>query len=103
MSKEKTGAAKKEYFRKKKKKITKERKEYFERKRVEAAEAKGLHATQNIQKPDIKKTPEEKMPLNKYIAHSGVCSRRDAVDIIKTGKVKGKLLLNPAIKSQLAT
>jgi len=28
------------------------------------------------------------MPLNKYIAHSGICSRRDAVDIIKGGKVK---------------
>jgi 23S rRNA pseudouridine2605 synthase len=28
------------------------------------------------------------MPLNKYIAHSGVCSRRDAVDLIKSNKVK---------------
>ena len=88
MSKEKTGAAKKEYFRQEKKKITKERKEYFEKKRAEAAKAKGHHSSESFQKPVTAKAVEEKMPLNKYIAHSGVCSRRDAVDIIKSGKVK---------------
>jgi 23S rRNA pseudouridine2605 synthase len=88
MSKEKSGAAKKEYFRQEKKKITKERKEYFEKKRAEAAQGKGLRANENSQRTTITKTVEEKMPLNKYIAHSGVCSRRDAVDIIKSGKVK---------------
>lgn len=88
MSKEKTGAAKKEYFRQEKKKITKERKEYFENKRAEAALAKGYPDHKTVQKPTITKTVEEKMPLNKYIAHSGVCSRRDAVDVIKSGKVK---------------
>jgi 23S rRNA pseudouridine2605 synthase len=30
----------------------------------------------------------EQMPLNKYLAHCGVASRRDAVDIIISGKVK---------------
>jgi len=88
MSKEKTGAAKKEYFRQEKKKITKERKEYFEAKRAEVAKSKGLSPHESFQRPSITKTVEEKMPLNKYIAHSGVCSRRDAVDIIKSGKVK---------------
>src|SRR6478672_4784241 len=88
MSKEKSGAAKKEYFRQEKKKITKERKEYFEKKRAEAAQGKGLRPNENSQRATITKTVEEKMPLNKYIAHSGVCSRRDAVDIIKSGKVK---------------
>ncbi|MFT3932993.1 MAG: pseudouridine synthase [Chitinophagaceae bacterium] len=28
------------------------------------------------------------MPLNKYVAHSGVCSRRDAADFIRKGEVK---------------
>ncbi|MEP7110358.1 MAG: pseudouridine synthase [Ferruginibacter sp.] len=28
------------------------------------------------------------MPLNKFLAHCGVCSRRDAVSLIKEGKVK---------------
>lgn len=88
MSKEKTGAAKKEHFRQEKKKITKERKEYFENKRAEAAAAKGYTDNKSSQGPTITKTVEEKMPLNKYIAHSGVCSRRDAVDVIKSGKVK---------------
>lgn len=87
MSKEKTGAAKKEFFRQEKKKITKERKEYFEKKRAEAAQAKGF-SNERFQKPEVTKTVAEKMPLNKYISHSGICSRRDAVDIIKGGKVK---------------
>ena len=45
-------------------------------------------------------TTDELMPLNKYIAHSGVCSRRDAVDLIKGGKVKvnGELILEPGHK-----
>jgi 23S rRNA pseudouridine2605 synthase len=40
------------------------------------------------------------MPLNKYLAHCGVCSRRDAVMIIKEGKVKvnGSLITEPAFK-----
>jgi 23S rRNA pseudouridine2605 synthase len=88
MSKEKTGAAKKEYFRQEKKKITKERKEYFEKKRAEEALAKGYTTNKKSDKATLTKTVEEKMPLNKYIAHSGVCSRRDAVDVIKSGKVK---------------
>ncbi len=38
------------------------------------------------------------MRLNKYLAHSGICSRRQAVDIIKSGKVRvnGTVETNPA-------
>ncbi len=45
---------------------------------------------------------EEKMPLNKYIAHCGICSRRDAVDLIKSGKVlvNGKPVNEPGYKVQ---
>lgn len=81
------GSVKKEQIRQEKKKITKERKEFFEKKR---AEAHSLPA-QKAEGPKpvmIKREVEEKMPLNKYIAHAGVCSRRDAVDVIKSGKVK---------------
>ena len=28
------------------------------------------------------------MPLNKYVAHSGICSRRDAADLVRNGEVK---------------
>jgi len=44
--------------------------------------------------------PEGKMPLNKYIAHCDVCSRRDAVALIKEGKVKvnGETITEPGYK-----
>lgn len=41
-----------------------------------------------------------KMPLNKYIAHCGICSRREAVDLIKKGLIKlnDKVVLEPGTK-----
>lgn len=39
-------------------------------------------------KPVKDNTPAGVMPLNKYLAHCGVCSRRDAVELIAAGKVK---------------
>ena len=41
-----------------------------------------------------------KYRLNKYIAHSGVCSRRKAADLVKAGKIKvnGEVEINPAIE-----
>ena len=51
--------------------------------------------------------PEEKeingpMTLNKYIAHSGQCSRRDAAEFVKQGKVRvnGELILEPGYRVQ---
>ena len=43
---------------------------------------------------------EEEMPLNKYIAYCGVCSRRDAVPLIKSGKisVEGEVCKEPGFK-----
>jgi 23S rRNA pseudouridine2605 synthase len=40
------------------------------------------------------------MPLNKYMAHCGVCSRREAVELITGGKVKvnGKVATEPGYK-----
>ncbi len=40
------------------------------------------------------------MPLNKFMAHCGVCSRRDAVALITTGKVKinGTVATEPGYK-----
>jgi len=42
------------------------------------------------------------MPLNKFMAHCGVCSRRDAVEYITTGKVKvnGVVVKEPGYKVQ---
>jgi 23S rRNA pseudouridine2605 synthase len=49
-------------------------------------------------KADAAAAPD--MPLNKFLAHCGVCSRRDAVDLIKEGKVKvnGTVIKEPAFK-----
>jgi 23S rRNA pseudouridine2605 synthase len=53
----------------------------------------------------LKKTVEPKidqnhMPLNKYIAQAGICSRRNAVELIKDGhvKVSGKVVREPGFK-----
>ena len=44
--------------------------------------------------------PRLEMPLNKFIAHSGECSRRDAAGLVKQGKVKvnGELVLDPGYR-----
>ena len=45
-------------------------------------------------------TTGETLPLNKYIAHGGICSRRDAADLIRIGKVSvnGKVVTEPGTK-----
>jgi 23S rRNA pseudouridine2605 synthase len=47
-------------------------------------------------------TPTGVMPLNKFMAHCGVCSRRDAVEFISAGKVKvnGEVVKEPGYKVQ---
>lgn len=46
------------------------------------------------------KSETELMPLNKFIAHAGVCGRREAADLVKTGKVtvNGDLVYEPGLK-----
>ncbi len=46
--------------------------------------------------------PRLEMPLNKYIAHSGECSRRDAAELVRAGKVKvnAELVLDPGYRVQ---
>src|ERR1700757_4508056 len=50
-------------------------------------------------KPKTESRPGE-MPLNKFLAHCGVTSRRDAVSVIKEGKIKvnNTVVLEPAFK-----
>lgn len=125
----KKGSALKEQIRQEKKKVTKERKEFFEAKRKEKAErynresgienkAPGARGRQpGTQKEEVK--PQHKtttgttsvsksqdpsqMPLNKFLSHSGVSSRRDAAELIKAGKVSvnGQIITEPGHKVSL--
>ncbi len=92
----KKNSAIKEEFRQEKKKFKKERSEAIEKKKIE----KRALSIDKKNKPDnrsessdhqpvltIRKV-DKSMPLNKYVAHCGVCSRRDAVPLIKEGKIK---------------
>ncbi|MDP4259382.1 MAG: pseudouridine synthase [Bacteroidota bacterium] len=42
----------------------------------------------------------DQLPLNKYIAHGGICSRRDAAELIRQGKVQvnGQFVTEPGTK-----
>jgi 23S rRNA pseudouridine2605 synthase len=55
--------------------------------------------TTNKPEPEAVK-PTGSMPLNKFIAHAGICSRRDAVEIVKSGKVvvNGTKIMEPGHK-----
>lgn len=107
------GAQKKERIRQEKKQARKETKEYFEKKKAEERALKTGYrqprpelvkgkAPLTVKKADPAKPakPGAEMPLNKYIAHSGICSRRDAADLVKQGKVtvNGQPMLEPGFK-----
>ena len=55
-----------------------------------------------IEEPDIDLPSNQLMTLNKYIAHSGECSRREAGELVKQGKVKvnGELVMDPGYRVQ---
>jgi len=56
----------------------------------------------SISKTETERTPLYPMRLNKFIAHSGICSRRTAAEYVKAGDVKlnGKVETNPAVLVQ---
>lgn len=93
--KKKSNAAIKEGFKQEKRKYKKERAAFFKQKKKEQRS--------NIEAPKIlrdKPAAAEQMPLNKFLAHGGVCSRRDAAALVKEGKVKinGKVINEPGYK-----
>jgi 23S rRNA pseudouridine2605 synthase len=62
----------------------------------------GASKSQTTAKPETQNHKQETgaMPLNKFIAHAGICSRRDAADMVKAGKVvvNGEKILEPGHK-----
>ena len=88
-AKKKSNAAIKEQFKQEKRKWKKEREEFFEKKKRSAAGSRDPGVRSQSQAPDSAlRTENSLMPLNKFIAHCGVCSRRDAAEMVKLGKVK---------------
>jgi 23S rRNA pseudouridine2605 synthase len=55
---------------------------------------------QAIPKSTIGQQSSELMPLNKFIAHAGVCGRREAAELVKEGKVvvNGDKIFEPGYK-----
>ncbi|WP_028787447.1 pseudouridine synthase [Terrimonas ferruginea] len=84
----KSNAAIKEEFKQEKRKYKKERAEFFEKKKAEErgleSKQKGIVTKAAIPRPAL--TGE--MPLNKYVAHAGICGRREAAELVKEGKVQ---------------
>jgi 23S rRNA pseudouridine2605 synthase len=86
----------KEEIRQEKRKVKKQRSDQIEfkkqTKRAQAAIGDQSTGTNQVKpgpvKPSIVKKPTEQMPLNKYIAHCGICARRDAALLVRDGKVR---------------
>ncbi len=109
---QKTNAQKKEEFRQEKKKARVEKNEYFAKKK---AEEKSFRPQETRNKTGSSKSGAQtpalpitfkrenttgEMPLNKYLAHCDVCSRREAAEVIKKGTVlvNGKVVTEPGHK-----
>ncbi len=119
-TKKKSNAAIKEQFRQEKRKLKKEREEYFDKKRNESkfgslqqtalsprAQPRGSiqHPASSIVTPSAaegqQRAPSNQlMPLNKFIAHAGICGRREAAELVKKGivKVNGETISEPGHK-----
>ena len=105
----KSNSAIKEEFRQEKKKFKKERSDAIDKKKIEKRAASAADrslisvnrsASSELRPAMTVRKQDKTMPLNKYVAHCGVCSRRDAVELIKDGKVKVNetVILEPGFK-----
>jgi 23S rRNA pseudouridine2605 synthase len=112
--KKKSNAALKEQFKQEKRQWKKEREEFFDKKRIESrVRSQESFGRQRLAAGDAGIKPPQSsipkpltpaiMPLNKFIAHCGICSRRDAAEMVKLGKVKvnGQPVTEPGFKVSL--
>jgi 23S rRNA pseudouridine2605 synthase len=123
-SSKRSNAAIKEQFKQEKRKIKKEREAFFEEKKRAARgpvdntrvagrgarpgndpkQGTGRGKRDNGPLPGGQESfpnePTGLMPLNKFIAHSGICARREAAELVKKGlvKVNGELVTEPGHK-----
>ncbi|MEI9942792.1 MAG: pseudouridine synthase [Chitinophagaceae bacterium] len=103
-AKKKSNAAIKEQFKQEKRKWKKEREEYFDKKKAESRPQNAENGNRSPATGHPASHPRtqtaELMPLNKFIAHAGVCARRDAAEMVKKGlvKVNNELITEPGHK-----
>jgi 23S rRNA pseudouridine2605 synthase len=76
------------------------RQKYPQENRNKELENRGTQSTTNKKLQTTNAASFDEMPLNKFIAHCGVGSRRDAVPLIKEGKitVNGNVVTEPGFK-----
>jgi 23S rRNA pseudouridine2605 synthase len=101
----KSNAAIKEQFKQEKRKWKKEREEFFDKKRSQSgvgSQESGVivsnrQPSAGNQQPA---TSNQQMPLNKFIAHAGICGRREAAELVKKEmvKVNGETIIEPGFK-----
>ena len=99
----KSNAAIKEQFKQEKRKWKKEREEFFEKKRSQMSDVrsqKDQSAISNTQTSNLRPQTSDLMPLNKFIAHAGICGRREAAELVKKGliKVNAETITEPGFK-----
>jgi len=99
-TRKKSNAAIKEQFKQEKRKWKKEREDFFNEKRKQAAVDSRQPVTSIQQPSSSNQQPSSSMPLNKFIAHSGISGRREAAELVKQGlvKVNGVLIKEPGHK-----
>ena len=99
-SQKKRNSVVKEEIRQEKKQWKKERSEAIDKKFEEKRRSRPTSAAPTPPAISRQSHQEDVLPLNKFIAHSGVCSRRDAAELVKAGKVKvnGQLITEPGFK-----
>ncbi|HLI92446.1 MAG TPA: pseudouridine synthase [Puia sp.] len=102
----KRNSAIKEGLRQEKKAAKKEREQAIERHFEDRRQSKVMKRDAVPAKVDRSHAPSASsaasLPLNKYISHSGICSRRDAAELVRQGKVtvNGKPVTEPGTKVQ---
>ena len=110
INKELKGAKKKEAIRQEKRKYKAEKREagrLAHKKKMEKLNGtyqppikKSSNNTNKVEKIILEKDVAEIMPLNKFIAHAGICGRREAVELIKESMitVNGTIITEPGFK-----
>jgi 23S rRNA pseudouridine2605 synthase len=103
----KSNAAIKEQFKQEKRKYKKEKEEFFDKKKAEvrsqqlSVRSRGA-VVSSVPTPITHSRPQTtaQMPLNKFIAHAGICGRREAAELVKKGlvKVNGSVIIEPGHK-----